>query len=84
SENPRVETTAGLVTGERIGRINYRIRLNDATTAEAHRHVLINAKTWDCAYVELGNPSIPHAIVELADFAAMDRDKLRELGRALR
>ena len=83
-ENPRVETTAGLVTGQRIDRTNYRVRLNDATTAEAHRHVLINAKTWDCAYVELGNPSIPHAILEKPGFAAMDRDELRKLGRALR
>ena len=83
-EKPRVETTAGLVTGERIDKTNYRIRLNDATTAEAHRHAVIDGKSWDCAYVELGNPGIPHAIVELPGFAAMDRDELRKLGRSLR
>ena len=83
-ERPRVETTAGLVTGERIDKINYRIRLNDATSLELHRSVGINGRVFDCAYVELGQPGIPHAIVELAGWQEMARDELRHLGQALR
>ncbi|MBQ2959934.1 MAG: diaminopimelate epimerase [Oscillospiraceae bacterium] len=82
-ETQHVETTAGLVTGERIDSKNYRIRLNDASTVDIHRAVNINSQSYDCAYVELGCPGIPHAILEL-DFAAMDKAELRELGRALR
>lgn len=80
----RVETTAGLVTGECMDRINYRIRLNDPSVVDIHRSVYISGKSYDCAYVELGSPGIPHAIVELPDWNAMDKDALRELGRALR
>ena len=81
---PRVETTAGLVSGERIDQINYRIRLNDASILEPHYSVNIDGQVIDCAYVELGNPGIPHAIVELKGWQDMDGDELFKLGRALR
>lgn len=83
-ETQRVETTAGLVTGQRISQTDYRIRLNDATIIKPHCNVNIGGKNYDCAYVELGDPSIPHAIVELKGWADMARDELRELGRRLR
>ena len=80
----RVETTAGLVIGERIDRINYRIRLNDPTCIDLHHSVSVGGQIYDCAYVELGCPGLPHAIVELDNFNAMDKAELRELGRTLR
>ena len=83
-ERPRVETTAGLVTGERIDRMNYRIRLNDASCVDLHRSANIKGQLYDCAYVELGDPGIPHAIVKINDWQDMGRDELRSLGRALR
>ena len=80
----RVETTAGLVTGERIDNTNYRIRLNDPSVIETQRCVSISGKDYDCAYVELGCPGIPHAIVVYPGWERADRTQLRELGRALR
>ena len=80
----RVETTAGLVTGERIDKLNYRIRLNDPSVIEAHRSVNISGRDYDCAYVELGSPGIPHAILVCPGWQKADRATLRELGRALR
>ena len=84
SDSPRVETTAGIVSGERLDSIRYRIRLNDPNTIDIHRSVRLGETEYDCAYVELGDPGIPHCIVELPGFSALDRDELRKLGRALR
>ena len=36
-ESQRIETTAGLVTGERISRTLYRVRLNDPSVIDLHR-----------------------------------------------
>ena len=84
SELPRVETTAGTITGERIYKINYRIRLNEPGVVELHRPVDIADGKYDCAYIELGCPGIPHAVLTFSGWAARDRDELRELGRKLR
>ena len=84
SDKPRVETTAGIVTGERMDKSRYRIRLNEPSVVKPHVSVKADGRDYDCAYVELGDPGIPHCIVELPGFAAMDRDELRRLGRTLR
>ncbi|MCF0138040.1 MAG: hypothetical protein HUJ66_06740 [Oscillospiraceae bacterium] len=41
------------------------------------------AEGTDCAYIELGDPGIPHAVV-LTDWEAVPETELRELGRQLR
>ncbi len=72
----RIETTAGLVTGERISKTLYRIRLNDPS--------IIDLDRGGCAYVELGDPGIPHAVLIKDDWDAVSEDKLRSLGKKLR
>ena len=79
-----VETTAGTVTGERIDARRYRVRLNDPTTVDLDRVAEIGGRGWPCAYVELGNPGLPHAVVEYPGLRDADEQQLRELGRALR
>lgn len=83
-DTQRVETTAGLITGERISDTRYRVRLNDPGVIDLHRNVCVDSKTYDCAYIELGDPGIPHAVVLLEDWDAWETDSLRELGRTLR
>ncbi len=83
-ETQRVETTAGLVVGERVDPRRYRIRLNDPSVVDLHRMVRIDGEDYDCAYVELGEPGIPHAVVRLPDWDTWDTDRLRTLGRKLR
>lgn len=82
-ERQRVETTAGLVVGERIDKRRYRVRLNDPAMLDI-RPVSVGGRDYVCRYVELGNPGIPHAVVLLEDWEARDKSELRELGRALR
>lgn len=80
----RVETTAGLVIGERISPRAYRVRLNDPTTLSLHEALEAEGAVWPCAYVELGNPGLPHAVVPYPGLAGADPQALFRLGRALR
>ena len=83
-EVQRVETTAGMVTGERIDRRRYRVRLNDPTPIRLDCPVEVDGVTYPCAYVELGCPGLPHAAVPFPGLREADEGKLRELGRRLR
>ena len=83
-ETQTVETTAGIVTGKRIDRRLYRIRLNDPTTVRLDCPVAVDGVTYACSYVELGDPGIPHAVVPYANLRQADENELRELGRAIR
>ena len=83
-ETQRVETTAGLVTGRRISRREYQVRLNDPTTLSLHEELEAEGAVWPCAYVELGNPGLPHAVVPYPGLAGADPQALFRLGRALR
>ena len=79
-----VETTAGIVTGVRIDPRLYRIRLNDPTTVSMDLQLEACGKNYTVSYVELGNPGIPHAVVEIPDLTSQSFDDLRKLGKALR
>ena len=78
------ETTAGIVTGKRISERLYKIRLNDPTTMKLDAGVEVDGIHYNCAYVELGNPGLPHAVVPYAGLKNADENELRELGRKLR
>ena len=71
----QVRTDAGMIYGWRIADDWYRIRLNNPGVLDLHRK-------GDIAYVELGTPGIPHAVVEVTVPPA--REALRELGKQLR
>ena len=76
NENIRITATAGMVFGRKICENRYEVRLNDPTFIDLHRVATVDGKEYECAYVELGNPCIPHAVL----FAEPER----ELGRKLR
>lgn len=79
-----VETTAGIVTGRRIGSRLYKIRLNDPTAIKLDFPVEVDGVRYACSYVELGDPGLPHAVVPFHDLKNADAGELRELGRKLR
>ena len=83
-EVQRVETTAGVVTGQRISQRLYKVRLNDPSTVQLDGKAEIDGKVYDWAYVELGNPGIPHAVVPIEGLADFPQRELFELGRKLR
>lgn len=80
----RVETTAGLVTGWQVDRQRYRVRLNDPCNIRLHDRMEAEGTIYDCAYLELGDPGIPHAVVPIRGLQDYDTQTLRRLGRRLR
>ena len=72
-----VETDAGLVPGQRLDENQYKVRLNNPGILDLHRK-------GDIAYVELGNPGVPHAVAEYPGDLWADADSIREQMRALR
>lgn len=83
-ETQTVETMAGIVTGKRIDKRRYRIRLNDPSTVQLEHPIEVDGVRYSCAYVELGNPGLPHAVVPYRGLRDAEESELRELGRAMR
>ena len=76
-ENMVVETDAGLVPGQRLSENQYRVKLNNPS-------VLDLCRKDDIAYVELGNPGVPHAVFAYPGDLWEDADKLKPLMQRLR
>ena len=72
-----VRTDAGLVYGQRLSENRYRVQLNNPGILDLHRK-------GNIAYVELGNPGVPHAVAEYTGDLWADADGLKEQMRALR
>ena len=72
-----VETDAGLVPGWRIDENQYRVKLNNPGVLDLNRKSPI-------AYVELGNPGVPHAVAEYHGDLWADADCIRDPMRELR
>lgn len=83
-EVQKVETTAGLVIGERIDQRRYRIRLNDPSIIKLDYPIEVDGKEYACSYVELGNPGIPHAVVPMENLKEYPTRELFDLGRKMR
>ena len=83
-ETQRIETTAGLVTGQRVTKRLYKVRLNDPSVIDLHRSVSVGGTAYNCAYIELGDPGIPHAAIPIAGLRDYDTAALLRLGRTLR
>lgn len=80
----RIETTAGIVVGQRIERDLYCIRLNDPTAVETEIGIPWEGQILSVSYIELGDPGIPHAVLELPDWDALPEKELRSLGAYIR
>lgn len=83
-ETQTIETVAGIVTGERIDESLYKIKLNNPSRFDLDYPIEIDGVRYECSYVELGNPGIPHAVIPYKNLKDEDEDRLRELGRKIR
>ncbi len=64
-----VQTDAGLVYGTRLSESQYRVKLNNPGAVDLHCHP-------NAAYVELGNPGIPHSVTEWPSLEWADKETL--------
>ncbi len=72
-----VQTDAGPVPGKRLSESQYVVALNTPSVLDLHRKE-------NAAYVELGNPGVPHAVMEVPNLSWAQRESLRPLARTLR
>ena len=72
-----VETDAGMVYGAYLGGDCYRVRLNLPGLVDLHRRP-------DAAYVELGEPGIPHSVTFLETLDYNQKEALRPLAVDIR
>lgn len=83
-EVQKIETKSGMVMGWRRDSRQYKIRLSNPTVMQGSRTLMVDSTAWRCAYVELGNPGLPHLVVEIKDLQSMDKQELWKLGSGLR
>ena len=76
-ENMAVETDAGIVYGKRLDESSYVVKLNDPSIIDLNRKE-------DAAYVELGDPGVPHAVREVPGLTWEKGPELWEMAKALR
>ena len=72
-----VQTDAGLVYGWQLSENRYRVKLNTPSIVDLHRK-------GDTAYVELGNPGIPHSVTRVPGLTFDQKEVLRPMAKALR
>ena len=72
-----VQTDAGMISGWRIQNDRYRIQVNLPSIYDPERKQGV-------AYIELGDPGIPHAVTELPHLDWEDAEALRQQAVALR
>ena len=77
TENMVVETDAGLVYGKRLDESEYQVLLNNPGILDLER-------TEYAAYVELGDPGVPHAVKEVPGLSWDQKEELFEMAKALR
>ncbi len=76
-ETMTVQTDAGLVPGWRIDENQYRVQLNNPGVLDLNRK-------GEIAYVELGNPGVPHAVAQYDGDLWADADCIWDHMRSLR
>jgi len=83
-ETQTIETMAGIVTGKRIDKRIYQVRLNDISKLIFDVDINVGGKDYKVDYLEMGNPGLPHAIVQIDGLKDKDLDDLRVVGREIR
>ena len=76
-EEMTVQTDAGLVPGWRLAENRYQVKLNNPSVMDLKRRP-------DAAYVELGDPGVPHSVTEVPGLEYSMKDQLRPMAQALR
>ena len=72
-----VETDAGIVYGWRLSESQYRVQLNNPGIIDLNRRA-------DAAYLELGNPGVPHSVTRIPGLDWEQKEALRDYARSLR
>ena len=76
-ESMTVQTDAGIIEGRRLAENRYVVKLNNPSVVDLHRK-------GEVAYVELGDPGVPHAVMEVKGLSWDMAEELRDMAKDLR
>lgn len=79
-----IQTVAGMVAARRITQRNYRVALNLPQVIALDYDQTIENTRYECSYIELGRPGLPHGVVRYDGLAQTDYPSLFLLGREFR
>ncbi|MDW7667630.1 MAG: diaminopimelate epimerase [Bacillota bacterium] len=83
-ERMKIETTSGIVEGEILTERNVSVKLNSPTSIKLDKKYSYKDKDYDVSYVELGNPPLPHCIIEYSQLAKTSIKEIMDLAKSLR
>ena len=82
-EKMTFETGAGIVRSEILEGRLVKVLLNSPELIELNNNIEVDGVNYECSYIELGNPGLPHVVVKY-NLQQADENKLREVGRKIR
>ncbi|WMJ77701.1 MULTISPECIES: diaminopimelate epimerase [unclassified Sedimentibacter] len=77
------ETGAGIVKSEVLEGRLVKVQLNSPEVIKLENDIEIDGKKYECSYIELGNPGLPHAVVRY-EFKNADELEMFDIGRKIR
>ncbi len=78
-----IETGAGIVNAEILEGRLVKLLLNNPKVVKLDNDIEIAGINYECSYIELGDPGLPHAVVKYK-LRQADENKLRETGKKIR
>ncbi len=82
-EEMTFETGAGIVSSEILEGRMVKVLLNKPEVINIDNDIEIDNVKYECSYVELGNPGLPHAVVRY-DLQNFNEDRIFDIGRKIR
>lgn len=79
----KFETGAGIVSSEVLEGRLVKVLLNKPEIIKLNNDIEIDNKKYECSYIELGNPGLPHAAVKY-DLQNSEDSEVFEIGRKIR
>ena len=77
------ETGAGIVSSEVLEGRLVKVQLNNPEVINLQNDIEIENKKYECSYLELGNPGLPHAVVKY-DLHDAEDSEIFNIGRKIR
>lgn len=79
----KIETGAGLVYSEILEGRTVKVQLNNPEIINLYNDIEIDGAEYECSYIELGNPGLPHAVVKY-DLTHKDDSEIFNVGKKIR
>jgi diaminopimelate epimerase len=80
----KFETLAGTVEAEILQNRLIKVQLNNPEKIELYLNIKIDDKSYECSYIELGNPGLPHLVVNYPDLANTDVSQIPNIAKKFR